>query len=132
MCSHGDARSVWSTWSWQQIKTEIAHDAMPSRMRDHNVVQITSGNNHYAVIVDSKLSTIRQSQEASFNNKEQSVVVFMVENEPIYANIKVLSKKSVYFAAIFHCNMRESIERVVTVTECSKAGFLQDDFSVSI
>ena len=45
-------------------------------LREHNVVQIASGNRHCAVIVDSKPSTIRQSQQASFNNKEQSDVVY--------------------------------------------------------
>ena len=55
---------------------------------DHNVVQITSGYSHCAVIV---VSVIRQSQQASFNNKEQSDIVFMVENERIYANIEILS-----------------------------------------
>jgi len=109
-------------------------------LREHNVVQMTSGGgNHCAVIIDSKPSTIRQSQLASFNNKEHSDVVFMVENEPIYANIEVLSQKSDYFAAMFRCNMRESIERVVTVPDCSKATFLEvlryvcmDGFSVRI
>jgi len=50
---------------------------------------------------------------------------FMVEeNEPIYANIEVLSQKSDYFAAKFRCNMRESIERTVTVPDCSKSAFM--------
>ena len=62
----------------------------------------------------------------------------MVENEPLYANIEVLKKKSDYFAAMFRSNMRESIERVVPVPNCSKAAFLQvleylclDSFTVS-
>ena len=93
-------------------------------MREHNVIQITSGDVHCGVIVDSKPSTIRQSQQASFN-KEQSDVVFMVENEPVYANLEVLSQESDYFAAMFRSNMRESIEKVVTVPDCSKAAFLQ-------
>ena len=129
-------------WSWQQIKTEIPNDTMPCRtqgLRDHNVIQITSGDNHCAVIVDSQPSTIRQSQLASFNNKEHSDVVFMVENEPIYANIELLSQQSDYFAAMFRHNMRENIERVVTIPDCSKAILLQvlryvcmDGFTVSI
>ena len=58
----------------------------------------------------------------------------MVKNEPIYANMEVLSQKSDYFAA-----MRESIEGVVTVPKCSKAGFLKalrslymDGYSMSV
>jgi hypothetical protein len=47
------------------------------------------------------------------------------ENEPLYANVNVLSQKSDYFAAMFRSNMRESIERVVKVTNCSKASFLK-------
>merc|ERR1719276_537136 len=109
-------------------------------LREHNVAQITSGGGHSAVIVDSQPSTIRQSQLASFNNKEHSDVVLMVENEPIYANIELLSQKSDYFAAMFRCNMRESIEKVATISDCSHATFLQvlmryvcmDGFSVRI
>jgi hypothetical protein len=63
----------------------------------------------------------------------------MVENEPLYANVNVLSQKSDYFAAMFRSNMRESIERVVKVTNCSKASFLKvleylclDNYTVSI
>jgi hypothetical protein len=48
----------------------------------------------------------------------------MVENEPVYANVDVLTEKSDYFAAMFRSNMRESIERVVEVPNCSKAAFL--------
>jgi RCC1 and BTB domain-containing protein len=63
----------------------------------------------------------------------------MVENQPLYAHIDVLTQKSDYFAAMFRSNMRESIERVVDVPNCSKAAFLHvleylylDDFTVSI
>ena len=90
---------------------------------NHNAIQITSGYNHCAVIVDSEPSIIRQSQQASFNNKKHSDVVFMVENEPIYANIDALSQRSDYFTAMFRCKKRERIERVVTVHECSQVAF---------
>jgi alpha-tubulin suppressor-like RCC1 family protein len=95
-------------------------------LREHNVVQITSKNcSHCAVLVDPTIpSIIRQSQQAFVNNKLHSDVVFMVENEPLYANVNVLSQKSDYFAAMFRSNMRESIERVVQVSDCSKASFL--------
>ena len=63
----------------------------------------------------------------------------MVENELLYASINVLTRKSDYFAAMFRSNMRESIERVVNVSDCSKKVFLRvleyiylDDFTVSI
>jgi hypothetical protein len=108
-------------------------------LREHNVVQITGGYNHCAVLVDPSPSTIRNSQQAAFNNPELSDVVLMVENESLYANVNDLSQKSDYFAAMFRSNMRESIERVVKVTNCSKASFLKvleylcfDDYIVSI
>jgi alpha-tubulin suppressor-like RCC1 family protein len=109
-------------------------------LREHNVVQITTCSQHCAVLVDpTSPSSTRQSQEASFNNKQDSDVVFRVENESIYANVGVLSQKSDYFAAMFRSNMRESIERVVSVSHCSKAAFLQvleylylDGFTVRI
>jgi hypothetical protein len=63
----------------------------------------------------------------------------MVENKPVYANIDVISQKCDYFKAMFRSNMRESIERVVEVPNCSKAAFLRileylcmDDFTISI
>jgi hypothetical protein len=109
-------------------------------LREHNVVHISSSYNHCAVLVDpTNPSAIRQSQQASFNNQEHSDVVFMVENQPLYASIDVLTQKSDYFAAMFRSNMRESIERVVNVPNCSKASFLHvleylylDDFTVNI
>ena len=63
----------------------------------------------------------------------------MAENQPLYANIDVLTQKSDYFSAMFRSNMRENIERVVNVPNCSKAAFLHvleyihlDGFTVSI
>jgi hypothetical protein len=63
----------------------------------------------------------------------------MVDNQPLYANVDVLSQKSDYFTAMFlRSKMRESIERVVNVPHCSKAAFLRvleylclDDFTIS-
>ena len=109
-------------------------------LREHNVVQISSCSVHCAVLVDpTSPSIIRQSQQASFNNQELSDVVFMIENQPLYANVDVLTQKSDYFAAMFRSNMRESVERVINVPNCSKAVFLQvleylclDDFTASI
>ena len=61
----------------------------------------------------------------------------MVDHEPLYANVDVLSQKSDYFVAMFWSNM--SIVRVVQVLNCSKAFFLKvleylcfDDYNVSI
>jgi len=100
MCSHGAglkmvnlAMTIYLNWNASRYHV--------LQLRDDNVVQITSGDYHCVTIVDSKPSTIRQSQQASFNSKEHSDVVFMVENEPIYANSDVLSQKSDYFAAMF-------------------------------
>ena len=63
----------------------------------------------------------------------------MAENQPLYANIDVLTQKSDYFSAMFRSNMRENIERVIKVPNCSKAEFLHileylylDGFTVSI
>jgi RCC1 and BTB domain-containing protein len=109
-------------------------------LREHNVVQISSGYYHCAVLVDStNPSDGRQSQQASFNNKEHSDVVFKVDNQSLYSNIKVLTQKNVVFEAMFRHNMRESIDRVVQVPNFSKAAFLHvleyihlDDFTVSM
>ena len=63
-----------------------------------------------------------------------------VKNQPLYdAHIDVLTQKSDYFVAMFRSNMRDSIERVVQVSNCSKAAVLcvleylsLDDFTVHI
>ena len=60
---------------------------------EQNLVQIASRHHFCAVIVDSKPFTIRQSQQDSFNNKEQPDFVFIVVTTTIYANIEVLSEK---------------------------------------
>jgi hypothetical protein len=110
-------------------------------LREHNVVQITSCSQRCAVLVDpTSPSHIRQLQQASFNNQELSDVVLIVGNQPLYAKIEVLSQNCDYFAAMFlRSNMRESIERVVDVRDCSKAAFLRvleylylDGFTVSL
>ena len=103
----------------------ISRPCLIEGFREQNVLQITSTEECCAVLVDPSPSPIRQSQQASFNKKELSDVVIMVENEPLYANAALLSRKSDYFEAMFRCNMRESIERVVEVPNCSKAVFLQ-------
>ena len=109
-------------------------------LREHNVVEISSYKEHSAVLVDNTNPSIilRQTQQVTFNNEEHSDVVFMVEDELLYANIDILSQKSDYFAAMFRSNMRESIEKVVEVPNCSKAAFLSvlqylcmDGFAVS-
>ena len=110
-------------------------------LREHNVVHISGGFDLCAALVDStsSLSSIRQSQQASFNNIEHSDVTFIVDNESLYSNIKVLTQKSDYFDAMFRSSMRESIERVVQVPYFSKAAFFHlleyihlDDFTVSM
>jgi hypothetical protein len=109
-------------------------------LREHNVVQISSSYSHCAVLVDStNPSDSRQLQQASVNNQSDYDIKFVVENQSLYANIKVLTQKSDYFAAMFRHNMRESIERVVQVPNFSKAAFLHlleyihlDGFTVSI
>jgi hypothetical protein len=125
---------------WESGLECFSIPCLVEEMRDHNVVQIRNGYYHCAVLVDpTSPSIIRQSQRDSFNNQELSDVVLMVDHEPLYANVDVLSQKSDYFVAMFRSNMRESIVRVVQVVNCSKAVFLKvleylclDDYIVSI
>ena len=42
------------------------------------------------------------------------------DNEPLHAHVDILSRRSEYFRAMFRSNMRESIELVVQVQDCSK------------
>ena len=107
-------------------------------LRELKVIQIAAKSSHCAVLIDPSPSPIRQSQLTSFNSKEHSDVVFMVENETLYAKVDVLSQKCDYFKGIFRSNMRESIERVVKLPRCSKAIVLQvleylclDEFTVN-
>lgn len=79
-------------------------------LREHNVIEISSGCDHCAVLSDLLLMV----------NVKMPLSTFMVENEPLYANTDLLSHKS-DFSALFRSNMRESLERVVQVPNCSKA-----------
>jgi len=119
----------------------FSYPCLVEGLREHNVVQISGGSAHCAALVDpTSPSDIRSSQQASFNNKERSNVVFKVDNQSLlYSDTKVLTQKSDYFAAMFRHKMRESIERVVNVSDFSKAAFLHlleyihlDDFTVSM
>jgi alpha-tubulin suppressor-like RCC1 family protein len=108
------------------------------RLSAHNVVQIATYSEHCAALVNPNPSVFRQHQRAQLNNKKHSDVAFIVENQPIYANIAVLTRKSQYFQAMFRSKMRESIERIVHIPNCSRTAFLKlmeyfylDGFSVT-
>jgi hypothetical protein len=74
----------WYNWSCQQHTLECCSISCPVEgLCEHNGVQIVSGDDHCAVLVDPSPSMIRQSLQASFKNQELSDIVFMVENEPI-------------------------------------------------
>lgn len=93
-------------------------------LREHNALKIATSSDHCAVVIDPKPSPVTEFNRNLLNNKQLSDVVFMVENQPIYARIDFLSMKSDYFAAMFRSNMREKIERVATFPDISKAMFL--------
>ena len=107
-------------------------------LREHNVVPISSGLNHCAVLIDpTSLSSIRQSQQASFNNQEHSNVSSRSKISLCMPTLMFL--RSDYFTAMFRSNMRKSIERVLQVSNCSKTAFLHvleyidlDNFTVRI
>ena len=69
------------------------------------------------MFVDSSPSHVRQGQQSHFNNKENSDVIFKLErdNQTLYADSSLLSSKSEYFSAMFRCQMKESIEGVVSI-----------------
>ena len=137
------------TWGYQRIvdrgelgSEEISFSlpCLVEELRGQNVVQITTSPTFNAAIVDPiRPSIIFQSQQISFNNKQHSDVVFMLEGEPIYANTGILSQRSDYFEAMFRIGMRESIEKVVEIPNCSRELFLSvlkylclDDFTMRI
>lgn len=96
---------------------------------DYNVVDVVTRDawpsKEFAVLTDSAPSITRAKLDlrASLNKKEQSDVIFMVENQPIYAKVQILVARSEYFRAMFNINMRESRERVVQVPNCSRRLF---------
>ena len=114
------------------------------RLVDDIVIQVTCGRYHSVVLVDttSPSHVIRHIQRPSFeltqHSSSEGAVLFKFEDqETLCANIDILSAKCDYFAAMFRCGMRESIERVVEVPDCAKAMFLNvleflhfDDFRI--
>ena len=142
------------TWGWdlegdgclghaEYCNGKVARERIPrlvEGLRTHNVIQISCGGGTFCgVLVDPTPSTFRLTQQAQFNNKENSDVTFIVENEPIYANIDDLSRQSEFFEAMFRTKMRESIEKkVVLPDEVSREVFLKlleylylDDFTLA-
>ena len=102
----------------------------------YNVVQISTSR-FTVLLVDPSPSPERSCQQEQFNNKDHSDVIFMMEHQPIYANIEVLTRKSEYFEAMFRSNMRECIEGVVMVPDVSAVLFIKlleylclDDFAL--
>ena len=91
-----------------------------------NVIEISCTGTQCAVLVDPSPSPVLQAQKTHFNRKERSDVTFIVENQPLYGQIEVLTKKSEYFEAMFvRSNTRESIERVVEIPDTSTAAFFK-------
>ena len=133
----------WGYTGWRCVRPKNVHNSIlvPSlvhKLRQHNAVQLSACENwdYFALLVDPSPSPIRQAQQSQFNSKDHSDVTFIVENQPIYGNIQLLSRKSQYFEAMFRSNMRECIEGVVVVPDVSAAVFLKmleylyfDDFA---
>ena len=130
MVAHLGSRAILSGCNWflskeQKAPKEFYLTVPPylvEALRQHNVFQISSCYSsscspHFAVIVDDHPSGLRQSQKLSFNNKDHCDVVFMVEQEPIYAKTDILTQKSDYFAGMFRSNTRETINKVVGIPE---------------
>ena len=101
-------------------------------LKDYNVLDVftsdaswSSSKATFAVVTDSAPSVTRAKLDvrALLNNEQHSDVVFMVENQPIHAKAGILVARSEYFQAMFECNMRESIERMVKVPNSSRRLF---------
>lgn len=127
--------------SYVDLMDDYDYDSLVPRLNDylcsHNVVEINSYFGKWAVLIDPSASETRVLQRLEFNNKDHSDVTFIVENQPIYAKIDTLSRKSEYFEAMFRCQMKESIERRVVIPDCSVGVFMKlleylylDDFSL--
>ena len=91
---------VFFTWGDELGHTKsnqrsLSIPCLVEALREHDFLQITKHHEHNAVLVDPDRSPIRQSQETSFKNIGHSdVVVFMVDNEPLFAIVNVLLEKS--------------------------------------
>jgi hypothetical protein len=94
-------------------------------LRKYNVVQISSYDFHCGALIDPRPSPIRSYQESILHSKEDTGdVEFIVEDQRIFAHVEIISNRSEYFQAMFRSGMRESVERVVVVPNCSKSTFL--------
>ena len=122
------------TWgdNGQNGKLGLSHKSLDSLsfphvvegLLEHEASEISSFGDHSMVLVTSNPCPFHRSRRELLDKEEYSNVVFMIDKDPIYANTKILCERSEYFQAMFRSNMRESIERVVEVSSCSRATFL--------
>ena len=99
---------------------------MVEELIKHKISQIATFREHSMVLANSSPCPLRLYRRNLLNREDNSDVTFLVDKntEPVYAHTDILCDKNEYFQAMFRSNMRESIERVVRVSSCSRDTFL--------
>jgi RCC1 and BTB domain-containing protein len=109
---------------------------MVEKLKDYRVVHVASYNEHTAALVEpfdyglsgetsAIVTTAYTTQMRDMvNDEEFADVIFMVENQPVYAHRAILAQRSNHFAAMFRSGMRESVERTIPIMGISRPVFL--------
>jgi RCC1 and BTB domain-containing protein len=112
---------------------------MVEKLKDLRVVKVASYNEHTAALVEPfdhtpgfaggvnaiPVTTTYSSQmRALVNDEEFADLVFIVEDQPVYAHRAILAHRCEHFAAMFRSGFRESTERTVVMPNTSRQVFL--------
>jgi len=120
---------------------KLSTPLLVEKLKNHKVVKVASYNEHTAALVEpihdsgaiwgafgsntvSVTSSYILNMKEMVDNDEFADVVFIVNNERVYAHRTILASRCEHFAAMFRSGMRESFEQEIKIPNVSKPVFL--------
>lgn len=120
---------------------KLSAPQLVEKLKSHKVVKVASYNEHTAALVEpihdsgaiwgafgSNTATVSSSFIGNLremvDNNEFADVVFIVDDQRVYAHRSILAGRCEHFAAMFRSGMRESVEGVIHIPNVSKPVFL--------
>jgi RCC1 and BTB domain-containing protein len=120
---------------------KVATPHLVEKLKNHKVVKVASYNEHTAALVEpvhdsgaiwgafgSNTVTVSSSficdMKDMVDNDEFADLIFIVNNERVYAHRSILASRCEHFAAMFRSGMRESVEKEIHIPNVTKPVFL--------
>mmetsp|Transcript_15910 Transcript_15910/g.19420 ORF Transcript_15910/g.19420 Transcript_15910/m.19420 type:complete len:606 (+) Transcript_15910:599-2416(+) len=105
------------------------------KLKGHTVVTVASYNEHTAALVEpihdiggmNAVSVTRSfihNMREMVDNDEFADVIFLIDDEKVYAHRSILASRCEHFAGMFRSGMRESIDLEIKIPNVSKPVFL--------